>query len=256
MKMQSALKELGLNANEAAVYLFLVQNGARYATQIQAALGMDKVPVYRALSALKDKEYVHSIGETRNQQFAARPIQKLLAKYDQRAEQLAAARLDIETFVRNLADKQHELYKENKIQVFEGTEGYRLWNEERLRGRVDTIREFGQNIFLEEFFSPAEFDEYMRAYIKRRVAKGIRIMSMGDARRLRDFDASAPALLKEQRVVNTPENMDIFMSTFGSRFGFYTRQGGRYLGIIIDDSMLAMMITMFFDAMWDKGQKI
>jgi sugar-specific transcriptional regulator TrmB len=96
----------------------------------------------------------------------------------------------------------------------------------------------------------------MRAYIKRRVAKGIRMMSMGDARHLRDFDASNPTLLKEQRAADTPENMDAFMSIFGSRFGFYTRQSGRYLGVIIDDPMLAQMMVMFFDALWNKGQGI
>ena len=256
MDISSALEKLGLSQTESNIYLFLLRNGPRHATHIQAALELQKVPAYRALNALKAKGCIDALGETRNQRFAARPVQTLLDKYDAQAKELAQARTSLESLVHTLANQQNELYKQNKIQIYEGVEGYRLWSEERLRGDVQVIRECGYDSFLHEFFSPEEVRGHMQRYIARRVRKGIHMRCFHHAGEpLIDYDCSDPAKLKETRSVQLPKGI-AFISVFGSRFGFYTRQDGKYVGAIIDDAMLARTIEFFFDALWQHGKKI
>jgi sugar-specific transcriptional regulator TrmB len=257
MKYARALAELGLTPTESDVYLFLLQNGQCNAPQIQAALNLDKMPVYRALGTLRDKGYAESFGETRNQLFAAAPIQTILDKYEERARALAEAREGIVSLMHDLTNKQQALYKENRITIYEGTDGYKLWMEERLNSGATTIRELGQNTFVGQFFtSQKEFDDYMWSYIHRRISKGIYVRSMGDKTRQRPYDTSDPKLCKEARIIDLPERIDGIMTIFGNKFGFYTLQNGKYMGIIIDDPMLSKMMTLFYDALWEQGTPV
>ena len=257
MNTSEALQELGLSSTESAVYLFLLRNGTTSGPQLQAALALEKVPIYRALGNLKSKDYVTSIGETRNQKFAAQPLTKLLERYDERMQELTNARAGLETFMRTVAEQQQELYKQNKIQIFEGKDGYRLWNEERLRKDVTIIREGGSDAFVSSFFAPDELGDYMRGYIKRRAKKGIAIRILHDSsEQLRDWDQSSTAILKETRSLPMPSGLPVYISTFGTRFGFYTEQEGKYLGVIIDDPMLTTLMDWFFDNLWENGSKV
>lgn len=252
-----ALLDMGFSNNEAAVYVFLLQNGTSYAPQIQTALDLEKMPTYRALTSLRARGYVTAIGETRNQQFVAAPLETLLEEHEQRAQRLTKTRNDIEALARALADQQHALYTDRRIKLFEGTEGYRLWNEERLQGDTDLIREFGRQRYIDEFFSADELEGYVAAYIKRRTAKRIpiRVLSASNEE-VPHFDRTDKKILKQSRVVEIPTDVEAFLSVFGSRFGFYTKQSGRYVGVIIDDPMMARMMSMIFDVLWETGEDV
>lgn len=256
MDISASLQKLGLNTTESAIYLYLAQNGPSYASDLQTALAFQKVPVYRALKELKAGGYIEVLGETRNQRFAALPLAKMLSRYDEQVTELRAARTGLESFMTRLADQQSELYKQNNITIYEGKAGYRLWNEQRLGKDVTIIREWGSDTFLREFFDPAEVHDYMRDYIGRRVKKGIQMRILHDVTEpLVEYDHTDPKMLKETRVAAMPPDKRVFMSTFGTRFGFYTQQQGRYMGVIIDDPMVTQMLTWLFDGMWESGQK-
>jgi sugar-specific transcriptional regulator TrmB len=255
MNTPVALKRLGMSAPEAQIYLFLLQHGQSSAPQIQAALNMEKVAVYRALTAMQANWYIERIGETRGQQFVALPIETLLKKYDDNITEFTAARSQIETFANELSKNRHDLYRQHNIQIFEGLEGYRLWNDERLKDGTTLIREYGRNDFLEQFFTPEEVEPYMQAYIKHRVAKGIPIRVLADANApIPPRDRSNKRILKESRAVPIPEGLDSFMSIFGEKVGFYSKQADEYFGIIIDDRMLSIMLCAFFDGLWAQGK--
>ncbi|HSX30719.1 MAG TPA: helix-turn-helix domain-containing protein [Candidatus Saccharimonadales bacterium] len=257
MDISAALQKLGLNTTESAIYLYLTQAGVSFAPQIQTALALDKVPTYRALKELKNQGFIEALGETRNQRFIALPLAKLLSRYDEQVSELREARSGLEAFMTRLTDQQSELYKQNNVTIYEGKAGYRLWNEQRLGKGVTTIREGGSDAFILDFFSKAEVGDYMRDFIKRRVAKGINIKILHNAQEpLIDWDRSDPAILKETRSLTMPDGLQAYMSIFGNKFGFYTLQAGRYLGVIIDDPMTAQMMTWFFDGMWESGKKV
>lgn len=257
MNIPVALKRLGMSAPESQVYLFLLRHGQSSAPQIQAALNMEKVAVYRALNAMQANGYIEKIGETRSQQFVVFPIDTILKRYDERITELTTARDQMQAFAHELSETRHDFYRQRNIQVFEGVEGYRVWNDERLAGGVSLIREYGRNDFLEQFFTPEEVESYMQAYIKRRVAKNIPIRILADANTpIPQRDRSNKRTLKEARAIPIPDGLDGFMSIFGDRVGFYTKQADEYFGIIIDDRMLAIMLCAFFDGLWSQGKSL
>ena len=164
MDAVDALEALDITPTESAIYLFLLQNGPSYGSQLQIALELQKVPVYRALKALKAKDYIEALGETRNQRFAARPVQTLLDAYDAKAKQLASAKQELESLITTLASHQNNLYKQNRIKIYEGKEGFRLWDEARIGKDVDII---GHRIVHGGDLPPfIEFNEFF-LYIRR-----------------------------------------------------------------------------------------
>ncbi|HSX05865.1 MAG TPA: helix-turn-helix domain-containing protein [Candidatus Saccharimonadales bacterium] len=257
MDVSAALQKLGLNRVESAIYLYLTQNGPSLGADLQTALAFQKVPTYRALKELKARGYIESLGQARNQRFAALPLATLLSRYDEQVQELRQARAGLESFMARLVDQQSDLYKQNNVKIYEGREGYRLWNEERIGKDVDMIRECGPDHFLYEFFSPEEARAYMLNYIDRRLKKNIPIRIIHDTTEaIHDYDRTDRAVLKETHAVPLPPGLTTFMSIFGNRFGFYTRQNGRYVGVIIDDPMMTQLLIWFFDNVWQNGKKV
>ena len=257
MDVTRALQKLGLNTTEAAIYLYLAQQEPCSGPQIQAALAFQKVPTYRALKALRTRGLIEAFGESRNQRFGALPLAKLLSRYDEQLQELSEARRGLESFMARLSERQDDLYKQKNITIYEGRSGYRLWTQERLRGDVKVIRECGRDDFLHELFPPEEVRGFMEQYIERRVAKGIAMHLLHDSNEtLIDYDHSDPAKLKETRTTKLPRELTSFISIFGSRFGFYTKRQGMYMGVIIDDAMLADMLAFFFDSLWQNSKQV
>ncbi len=96
---------------------------------------------------------------------------------------------------------------------------------------------------------------YMNKYIQDRVSNEISMQSLVTST-ANDwiFNRSDKKLLKEFKILETNDEVEAYMSIFGNRFGFYTKQGNEYLGVIIDDSFLASMMTTLFNALWVQGK--
>ena len=255
----NALESLGLTPNESEVYKYLLAStGQRPAQEIISLLSMDKVSVYRALKSLEQQGLIHVTGETRNQRYSINSTKGLFDKYDDQVKQLTSLREQLEALVSSATKAQHEFYQHNHIEVFKGMDGYRSWNNERLEGNVKSISEFGSGKFLRELFgSEQQMSNYMNSYIKNRVKKGISIRVLSDGSiPMRSYDHTSKKILKQQRVVDLVEPLDGFMSIFGDRFGFYTKQGGEYIGVIISDPILSGIMTTMFDTLWKQGEEV
>lgn len=258
MPITGKLEKLGLSEIEAAIYLFLTQHGTSFAPQIQSALDLQKVPVYRALNALTARDLVTASGDKRRIKYTAEPTKKLLDQYDQNIKELHHARGDLEQLINTLAEQQNQLYKERKIQVYEGVEGLRLWLDERLRSDVDVIREIAHNYFWRDFLpTKAEADATIIKAGQQRVKKNIKMRCIFTGERdLPDYSRTRADLLKESRFLDISSDPSLCLSMFGSRVGFFSGDGTTYRGMIIDDRMLASMLTIIFDLLWEQSELV
>jgi len=258
MNKVESLEKLGLTPSESAVLLFLTQNGLTRAPQIQASLELTKVATYRSLNSLIGKGLVRTTGDRRLQKFMAEPLQKLLAKYDRNIEELHGARAELEQWISELANSENQLYKDRKIQVYEGAEGYRLWLEDRLTGDTKLIREFGTSTYWWDFGrTQAEGKQLVMEYMRKRAHKDIKLKSIFTNNR--DLPAHARTwdeYLKESRYLDMPAAPLLCLSMFGSRMGFYSGNDGIYRGVIIDDRFLTGMLSAIFDILWGQSEPL
>ena len=259
MKEDNVLEELGLTPNESSVYKYLLSNQAVQSAQdIILALSMDKVSAYRALKSLTNQRLISTTGETRNYKYRVSPTKNLLDKYNVKVHELSSLREQLDDLISAATRQQHNFYQKHNVQVFKGLDGYKQWNNERLKGSTSVIREFGSIEFLDSLFGNKTVKtNYMRSFIKERVKRKISMMSLAIyPTTLATYDSSSAKILKEQRTIKLEDDIQAYMSIFGDSFGFYTKQGNEYIGVIIRDPILTRMIIVFFNALWAKGDVV
>ncbi len=258
MNTVASLEKLGLSETEAAVFLFLTQHGIARAPEIQTALDLNKVAVYRALGTLNDKKLVSTSGDKRVQKYAAESPQNLLVQYDRNMQELHDARAGLEEWINELDKQENQLYKDRKIQVYEGVEGFRLWIDERLKGDVKIIREFGHNLFWLDFANSKMAGQADNmAHMLTRIKKGISLRSIyTGSSEIPDHARTRKDYLKESRYLNMPSVPTLCLCVFGSRVGYYSGDKKDYRGVIIDDRLLASMMLLIFDNLWQQAEPV
>lgn len=261
MSIIASLEKLGLSEQEAAIFVFLAQSGPAKAPQIQAALAINKLAAYRALKRLTDGGFVITYGDKRLQKYAAVPLQKVVSEYDKNVHDIRQAQSEFEDWSKNLAQKEEQLYKDRKIQVYEGVEGLRLWYTERLNGDVPLIREFGNNLFWYKLPDSAEMGNIMTLDARhKRLDKKIPLQSIfvtdSSTDVVDDHARTRADYMKETKVINIPGLPTGNISVFGTRFGFYTLENGVMRGVIVEDSTLAGLVNAIFEMLWQQAQLV
>lgn len=253
VSIYESLEKLGLTRNEVTIYKYLLRKGLSSGAQIWGENSMDKSSAYRAIGQLQEKRLVYAIGETRNQKFAANPVEYLYELHQKVENQLSDVKTDIQKFVEDINEYAKENYKSSRIQLYEGSEGYRLFLKQRIHGSVDLIRIFGA-------FEPevTNFETTMERLIKDRVKKGIPVkMLFGkEVKQLRDSIKTNKDQLKEARKIDHMLTDFTSILTHGDSTSIYTQEDGRFLGIVIKDRIVNSMVSTLFDVLWEQGKEV
>lgn len=258
MSDNNVLENLGLTPNESKVYQYLLsKQSVQSASDIITALSLDKVSTYRALKSLEQQNLLNVSGEKRTQRYQISTTQNLYKKYEEKVQGLTSLRSQLDQLITNATSQQYDFYLNNKIKIYKGLSGYKQWMHERLKN-TSSIQEFGDSGLLKEMFDDVkEMDEYILSYINKRVEQKISVQSLlSRPKQLMRFDKTNKKLLKEQKIIPALDEFSGFMSVFGDSFGFYTKQGGEYLGVILNDPLLAGMMKVLFNTLWIQGETI
>lgn len=257
MEIITALKKLGLTQNEIDIYLFLLKNEGIAAPQIYKSLGLDKSSAYRALSLLQEKELILVSGETRNQEYEAKPADELERFYKQKRQEIKTIGNTINDFVADIESYAKSNYKSQSIKIFEGEKSYFAFNEARLADGVKLIREIGVKEFLDKVVVGVDYENYMNEYISRRVKKGIKIRCLYDDREdYLPFDYTNPKILKQARKYTGELDLNSFMSTYGNKVGFFTIKVNTFMGVVIEDVFITKLINSMYDAIWKVSEEV
>jgi sugar-specific transcriptional regulator TrmB len=248
-----SLEKLGLTRNEVTIYKYLLRKGISTGAQIWVENSLDKSSAYRAIGQLQEKRLIYAIGETRNQKFAAYPVEALKELHKKVESTLALVSEDIERFVADINKYAKENYKSSRIQLYEGDEGYKLFSKQRLEGKVDVIRQIG----------PRELDidgftELNKQFINERVKRGIPFKQLQGSTFMVDLKAprTNPDGLKEVRQVKVDFDPFSAIATHGDSISLFTREDGKFMGLVIRDRMITSLFNGLFDFVWEYGKQI
>lgn len=255
MKTITSLQKLGLTKTEVDVYLFLLKNGSSFGSNIHTTLGIDKSSCYRAINNLLRLKLIDRTGISKNKMFFINDVNKLNDLIDDKEKEIINIRSSFKDLLEDINKNRDELYKSENIEIFEGIEGYKLWNERRLMGSHKLVKELGTRKFLEQIINTDIYMPYMKAYISRRIKKGITMYSLHDISEEHDtIDITDKKLLKEARQYQGKLELDAFISLFGNYFGYYTYKNNKFMGVIIQDPLLSRMIGSLFDVIWNMSK--
>ncbi len=259
MDINTTLAQLGLTKNESDIYLHLLKKGQYSGASAYKELNLDKSSFYRSLNRLQAMNLVRIEGEKRNQKFFVEPVAQLVKIQQQKLSELEAAGQSLTNLAKELEAYASKSFLKNNIQIFEGANAYYEFMEQKLIGKIDIVRDItvGQSNLNSFAGSQAKYDKYVKDYIKRRVAKGIKIrMLVDDSIKPSKLQISNAKDLKEGRHYNGKLNIDCFLNVFGDRTGFMTEKAGKFWGIIIKDNLIAGLMAAMFDAIWQQSEII
>lgn len=256
--INQALQVLGLTPNESSIYTYLVRSGSKSGPEIYLECQIDKSSCYRSLKDLIQKGLIYSIGETRNQKFAAYPTNSLKEFQEKKQKEIIDVGSQIQLFSKDIENFVKTNYQSQRINLYSGKEGYIAWNEARWENKVEVIREsLVHDDLVDGYMGEKNYYEKMASFVERRVAKKIpmRILANGGSK-LDFLDRTRPDLIKEVRMLKVKIDKPAGFSTWGDNLGLITRDKGGFLGIVIRDALLTKMMNGMFDFMWSSAEEV
>lgn len=257
MEILNNLQKIGLTKNEVDVYVFLLKNSATFGSDIHTTLGIDKSSCYRAINNLLKLKLIEKSGESKNKMFFINDSKNLDDLIDKKETEILSIKKSFRKLLSEIKKDKDGLYKQENIQIYNGIEGYKLFNEQRLRGNHKYVKELGTRLFIEKIISSDEYYSYMNSYIKRRIKKGIKMHTLFDISEENDsIDITDEKLLKESRQYPNKLDLGAFITIFGNYFGYYTCKNNKFMGVIVFDPLLTRLIESMYDVIWSLSKPV
>jgi sugar-specific transcriptional regulator TrmB len=257
MDITQSLAQLGLTQNESQIYTHLLKTNKYAGSEAYKELNLDKSSFYRSLKRLEEMGLVMVEGEKRNQKYFPVGVSALQKIYKQKTKQLAEVGENLTNLAREIEAYSSKNFLKNNIEVYEGEQAYYDFMEQKLKGKVELIRDItvpAKNLY-SIAGSKKAYDDYIADYIRRRVAKGTKIRMLLDSTvKPTNLQIPNPQDLKEVRQYKGKLNSDCFLNVFGDRTGFFTEKAGKFWGVIIKDNLIASLTASMFDVVWDNSE--
>lgn len=238
---------LGLSDIETTVFLHLLKNGKSSAPEIISALAFDKSTFYKTVKELSNRGLISITGSRRQQIYEAK-----LAQYKkQKEDEYKNINSTVEDLLKNYETGR---FKDSNVQIFEGPNAYFDLMEETLKGNVKLIRDLDAGSVVNAFFagSKGKYLKYLSGYIPKRLKKKTAVKIIVDSTVPDDErDRTNLKKLKEARQYTKPLKFSCSIYTFGDKVGFLTLRNNTPWVLIIKDPIIANVINVMFDAMWD-----
>jgi sugar-specific transcriptional regulator TrmB len=246
------LEQLGFTANEANVYLALIQKGAMTATAIAAATGLARTAVYPTLNSLVDQGLVDA-GEGYGSKFSAVPAERALPHLMLERERLTR---EVIERISSLEEREESAPDEELIQVIRSP---RAVAERFERLQLEAERQI-QGFNKPPFFI-ASVNRAANPVQARAVRRGVHVKALYEKAALEDpaikpHLASWVAAGEEARVYDgeLPHKLQIFDSQIVLMP--LIRPGQPTKTLLIRYPQLAQSLSLAFEHLWERSDPV
>lgn len=243
MDLAVRLQEAGLSDRQARVYLALLGLGTATPAQIAQQAGVKRPTAYEALEDLGTRGLATRSVIGRRRGYTAASPAKLLEEAAERQRLLRELVPDLQALVVAAGSSRPRLlYRE-------GVEGIRQVHEDLLTARDKEYRYFGGS---SEMLG-AMGEHYLKDYVARRVAKGVRSWSI----RWRSHDVALPCLADGERWLRRTRYLDASpgdglsgLFIYDQRIAIISSNREGY-GMVVESDGLSGLLTMVWMALWN-----
>ncbi len=248
--MQEKLISLGFDANEAKVYVALLEFGSAGVSAIAKKAHVNRTTAYDILSRLVEMELATMAVETKKQTYHAEPLEKLPVVLEKRALESAQQAKQAQQLVGELKLVAGRSSKKPRIRLFEGEQGIKSLYEDSLLSKEE-IRSFSSTDSLEGF-DPA----YLHQYYRRRAGRNIFIKAIiNDVSSAQQYKRQDAKLNREIRIVPF-EKMNVKPETYvyENKVAIFSLK--ERFGVLIESQDIADALKKLYDLAWDQAKVI
>jgi len=243
--IEDNLLELGLKAEEAKVYISLLELGSSYASVIAKKSGVNRVACYHTLDNLVKKGLVSSFLKNNIKIFSIETPEILVKKQKEKYEKA-------KNLLPQLLSITNSLTYKPKIQYYEGEQGIKNIFEDTLLSETELLG-YTNLKDISNVISP----DYLRNYIKRKLDKKLktRMLSPRSKEALeyrsnyypKNFDHN----LLEIFFVNADQySFSYEVTIYGNKTSLVSLNPKELIGIIIESSLYAETQRSAFNLSW------
>ncbi len=238
MDERTVLREIGLSANEAEVYLALLKNGVMGAGKLSVRTGVHRRTVYDALEALQKKGLAGAVEINGRQMFQASEPKQLESFLDEKKEALSQVMPSLQKFAK--------IEVETQITVLRGKAGLKAILKDVLEVR-QTLYVFGGQMKMAELGSSYEF------FTRKRQELGIgQKMILLDKEEVRKRAAALPLI--EARFIDPSDPSTVAYWMYGNRLAIVVwKEEPEVVRIVSGEYVKAFRKS--FDLAWNEEAK-
>lgn len=250
MEINKLLAELGLNDNEARVYLASLEVGEAGLTKVANRAGLAPMTTKYLLQKLHEKECVTAVKKNQRYLYIPHPPAKLLSN-------LRAKRRQLENTIGRFEEAMPELNRHisfghfaPKVRFFAHKEIINIY-EEILEQSIDVVYWIGD---VKKILSVAD-DGYMEDWLRRRVEKGIssRVIRVPAGEVVKPVFTQEKPMLRKLKY--TPDNFEApsHIIIYGDNVAFITTKKEAF-GTVITSREVATTMRSCWQEVWKNGQ--
>ncbi len=242
--MLNDLTQLGLSADEAKVYLALLELGGGYVSQVAKKAGKHRATCYYTLSNLVEKGFATKLEKGSYQHFTPQPPQTIISHAKRRFEVAQA-------LVPQLLSIQNTLAKKPKITFYEGRLGVESIFEDMLSAETSVVGFTNLSLVLETF------PDYFKRYTREKIKKGIKTrylspLSKNTSRQLKSLlGNNLERDYFEVLFINpTAFPFENEVVAYGSKVAIMSLSPRESMAVLIESQSYAQTTRAIFDLSW------
>jgi HTH-type transcriptional regulator, sugar sensing transcriptional regulator len=242
MDLIPRLEEAGLSTRQAQIYVTLLRLGSAGPAEIARQASVKRPTAYEALEELCTRSLATRSVVGRSRSYTAAPPARLLDEAAERQRRLKDLLPDLQSLIASATTSRPRLiYRE-------GAEGIRQVHEDLLTAREKEYRYFGGSSEM----VGAMGEDYLKDYVRRRVAKGIRSLSI----RWKSQEVALPCLADGERWLRRTRYLDISpadglsgLFIYDQRIAVISSYRESY-GMVLESDGMSRLLRMVWEAMW------
>lgn len=243
--LENILKSIGLNENEALVYIALLGLGEAGAGMVSEKTSLKRGTVYNTLRSLIQHGLIEEIAKNDKTFFRSKHPSELKNLIKAQEEKLAMAHKTLDGVLQELLSRYNLSFNKPSVQFFEGENGLReIYNDIVKQGkRLSLVR-----ATYDETYSRRFMDWVSRVHVKQRVENNIDTytISPDDPQANRDKVLDARRRVHRQWVSKNLYNAPVEINIYGDKVAFLSF-GKEIIGFVIQSPQIGQAMQQLFD---------
>jgi sugar-specific transcriptional regulator TrmB len=245
--LKKALETIGLNKNETAALLVLIENGPMLVSSIAKNAKLNRSTAYGVLKLLSEKGLASSVKKGSTVRYQSIAPEQLPTYIERRRDLLAETKQQIAELVPQLKLLRSKGKLLPKVQFFEGVEGVKQAYEDTLENNQGKLLKdiSGVDAAFERLG-----EEWATYYLRKRTKLGIKCIDLApESEWARKSKADDGKYLRTTKLLSAKYGFDAELALYDKKVGIFSYAQQNPIALIIEDDTVSDMMQKLFDCL-------
>lgn len=245
--LKKALETIGLNKNEVAVLLVLLERGPSLVSAIAKAAALNRSTTYGVLKLLSDKGLASSVKKEGSVRYQSIAPDQLPGYIERRRDVLAETKQQVAELVPQLQLLRSKGKTLPKVQFFEGEEGVKQAYEDTLENNTGKML---RDITGVDAVFRRLGEDWLKYYLQKRAKLDIKCFDLAPesewARKSKSDDGK---YFRTTKFLPAQYGFDAELVLYDNKVGIFSYSQENPVAVIIEDDTISHMMKNLFDFM-------